>query len=130
MSPNRNRFGDGIRGEPHGAGRAAVTLQRNDRRGRWARRVSALALGAGLSGCAGPGFWDDVTSRDFHVKSMFSSSPPPMTVLRESTDGDARAKAMLAVKEPRANGGTEAEQDEIVKILTRAAISDQPLCRR
>src|SRR5438270_8175486 len=131
MSPNRSRFGDGIRGAPHGAGRAAVRLQRNDRGGRWGRRVSALALGAGLSGCAGPGFWDDVTSRDFHFKSMFASSPPPIAVLRESTDGDARAKAMLALKEPRANGGTEAQQDEAVQILTRAAVADpQPLCRR
>jgi HEAT repeat protein len=93
--------------------------------------LSALALGAGLAGCAGPNFWDDVTSRDFHFKSMFSSAPPPMTVLRESTDGDARARAMLALKEPRANGGTEAEQDEVVQLLTRTAITDpQPLCRR
>jgi hypothetical protein len=54
-----------------------------------------------------------------------------MTVLRDSTDGDARAKAMLALKEPRPNGGSEAEQDEVIQILTKSAISDpQPLCRR
>ena len=92
---------------------------------------SVLALAAGLTGCAGPNFWDDVTSRDFHFKSVFSSSPPPITVLRESTDGDARAKAMLAVKEPRVKGGTEADQEEVVQILTRTAITDpQPFCRR
>src|SRR5207248_1293734 len=55
----------------------------------------------------------------------------PMAVLRQSTDGDARAKAMLALKEPRASGGSEADQEEAVQILTRAAIADpQPLCRR
>jgi hypothetical protein len=93
--------------------------------------LSALALSAGLTGCAGPNFWDDVTSRDYHFKSIFSSSPPPIVVLRESTDGDARAKAMLALKEPQANGGTEADQEEVVQLLTRTAITDpQPLCRR
>jgi HEAT repeat protein len=94
-------------------------------------RLSALALSAGLAGCAGPGIWDDVTSREFHFKEMFKSAPPPMTVLRESHDGDTRAKAMLALKEPRTQGGSQAEQDEAVQILTKSAISDsQPLCRR
>jgi hypothetical protein len=108
-----------------------VTYQRNLRRRRWVGGLSALALSAGLTGCAGPNFWDDVTSRDFHFKSMFSNSPPPMTVLRESTDGDARSKAMLALREPRAHGGSEAEQEEAIQLLTRTAIADpQPLCRR
>ncbi|HEX4591775.1 MAG TPA: HEAT repeat domain-containing protein [Gemmataceae bacterium] len=106
-------------------------LQRKIRPGRWAGHLATLTLAAGLTGCAGPGFWDDVTSRDFHFKNMFSSSPPPMTVLRESSDGDARAKAMLALKEPRANGGSDSEQEEAIQLLTRIAISDpQPLCRR
>jgi hypothetical protein len=93
--------------------------------------LSALGLVSGLAGCAGPGFWDDVTSRDFHVKTMFASAPPPMTVLRTSTDGDARATAMLALKEPKPNGGTDGEQDEVMAMLTKAAVADpQPLCRR
>ena len=97
---------------------------------KWFSRLSAVALGAGLTGCAGPGFWDDVTSRDFHFKTMFASSPPPMTVLRESSDGDARAKAMRALKEPYRTGGPETQQDEVVQLLTTAATSDpQPLCR-
>ena len=106
-------------------------MQRSDFGGRWAGRLAVLALSAGLTGCAGPTFWDDVTSRDYKFKSMFSASPAPMTVLRESTDGDARAKAMQALKEPKVNGGTDAEQDEVVQLLTRTAIADsQPLCRR
>jgi HEAT repeat protein len=82
-----------------------------------------------LTGCAGPTLWDDVTSRDFKFKSVFSSTEP-MTVLRESTDGDARAKALTALKEPRTSGGGDAEQDEVMTILTRTAVGDpQPLCR-
>jgi HEAT repeat protein len=90
-----------------------------------------LILTAGVGGCAGPGFWDNVTSRDFHFNKMFASDPPPMTVLRTSNDGDARARAMIALKEPRTIGGSDAEQDEAVQILTKAAVADpQPLCRR
>jgi HEAT repeat protein len=61
---------------------------------------------------------------------MFNRAPDPMTVLRESTDGDARAKAMTALKEPRVTGGSEAEQEEVMRLLTAAATADsQPLCR-
>ena len=91
------------------------------------RPGAALAVCAGLGGCAG--VWDDVTSRDFHFKTMFNR-PDPLTVLRDSTDGDARAKAMAALKEPRRVGGSDADQDEALRILTAAATSDpQPLCR-
>ena len=80
-----------------------------------------------LSGCAN--FWDDVTSRDFQFKTLFVQ-PDPLQVLQTSNDGDHRAKALRALKEPIANGGTQADQDEAMKILTSAAISDkQPICR-
>lgn len=104
--------------------------RRHDRRGgRASRWAAGLAL-AGLAGCAGPNLWDDVTSRDFKFKAMFSASPDPMTVLRESSDGDARAKALAALKEPRANGRPDAEQEEAIQLLTRTAVTDpQPLCR-
>jgi hypothetical protein len=88
-------------------------------------------LAAGLTGCAGPGWWDTVSSREWHFKDAFKSDPPPMQVLRENKDGDARAKAILALKEPQATGGSLAEQEEVMQILTKAAIGDaQPLCRR
>jgi HEAT repeats/PBS lyase HEAT-like repeat len=95
----------------------------------WRISVTAIPVLAVLSitGCAG--FWDDVTSRDFKVKSLFVQ-PDPLLVLQTSTDGDARAKAMRALKEPISHGGTQADQDEIMKILTAAAVSDkQPICR-
>jgi hypothetical protein len=38
---------------------------------------------------------------------------------------------MISLKEPKTNGGTDAEQDEAIAILTKAAVADpQPLCRR
>lgn len=87
----------------------------------------AASFAAGASGCATA--WDDVTSRDFHVRQLWERSDPA-TVLRESTDGDARAKAIRAMKEPRANGGSDVEQDRVMEILAQSAVGDpQPLVR-
>jgi hypothetical protein len=73
--------------------------------------------------------WDDVTSRTFRVSSIWERNDP-MTVLHESTDGDDRAKALRALKEPRANGGNDVEQDRVLQVLSQSAVSDpQPLCR-
>jgi hypothetical protein len=122
----------GGRGAPRGAGRSAVTRRLDERRGALARRLAgggaAWLVCIGLGGCANT--WDDVTSRDFHFRTMFNHAPEPLTVLHESTDGDARAKAMRALKEPLRNGGGQSEQDEVVRLLTAAAAGDpQPLCR-
>src|SRR5262245_40355988 len=85
------------------------------------RPIWLAAACAGFAGCAG--FWDDVTSREFSVKSVFVS-PDPMVVLKESTDGDARAKALRQLKEPRQHGGTQADQDQALQLLTTAAVSE------
>jgi HEAT repeat protein len=53
----------------------------------------------------------------------------PLVVLRDSTDGDKRARAFRALKEPLANGGSQQEQDVVVKILAKAATSEKSLCR-
>jgi hypothetical protein len=92
------------------------------------RRLGLLTcLIAGVPGCTTT--WDDVTSRNFHVRSIWETSDP-MTVLHDSTDGDERAKALRALKEPRANGGNDAEQERVIQVLTQAAVNDpQPLCR-
>jgi HEAT repeat protein len=101
---------------------------RRNRRGfaaRFYRLPFALCLCCG--GCAG--FWDDVTSRDFSWSGMFTK-PNPLVVLRDSSDGDQRAKALAALREPKQFGGMDADQDAIVKILvTAAATEKQPLCR-
>jgi hypothetical protein len=94
-------------------------------------RWRVLAVGGGLavaaSGCAH--FVDEVTSHDFHVKNLFRRQDP-MTVLRTSTDGDARADAMHHLKEPLKHNGGQTQQDEAVQILTEAATTDpRPICR-
>ena len=87
----------------------------------------AGAVGLGLAGCAG--FWDDVTSRDFNVQAFFQK-PNPFLVLKESNDGDLRAKALRALQEPKQHGGTDADQEAVVQILVTASAGErQALCR-
>jgi hypothetical protein len=81
-----------------------------------------------MSGCAG--FLDDITSRDFKFKDLFKPPPDPLWVIRNSSDGDKKSKALRSLKEPLQNGGTQQQQDVIVKLLVQSALSDpQPLCR-
>lgn len=88
---------------------------------------SALAACA-LCGCAG--FWDDITSREFKFKDIFRPAPDPLWVIRNSSDGDKKSKALLSLKEPLQHGGSPQEQDVVVKLLVQAATNDsQPLCR-
>ncbi len=87
---------------------------------------AALAAGS-LSGCAY--FWDDVTSRDFHLGEFFRS-PNPYLVLRDSDDGNRRARALRSLEEPKQHGGSDQDQEAVVRILTAAATTErQPLCR-
>jgi HEAT repeat protein len=96
--------------------------------GRWASQLIGAAL-ASLSLCGCAGFWDKVTSRDFEMSMLFKD-PNPFVVLRDSTDGDQRARALRALHEPAQNGATSEDQEAVIKILTTAATSDrQPLCR-
>jgi hypothetical protein len=87
---------------------------------RWRRLLAVAGLaGLSLSGCAVT--WDDVTCRDFKLADMWTKPPEPLTVLRDSKDGDKRAKAIRALKEPRRNGGSDQDQDTILAILAAAA---------
>jgi hypothetical protein len=91
--------------------------------------LALLALGClAHAGCAN--FWDEVTSRDFHFKDVFAQRPDPLWVVRNSPDGDKRAKALRALQEPLAHGGTAEQQEVVVPVLLYAAAKDtQPLCR-
>jgi hypothetical protein len=99
------------------------------RPGRWATRLAgALLAGSGLCGCAN--FWDDVTSRDFKVSSLWTARPAPLLVLRDSNDGDERARALRALTEPKQHGGSDQDQEMVLKVLTTAAVSEpHPWCR-
>jgi hypothetical protein len=75
---------------------------------------------AGLSLCGCATFWDDVTSRDRDYRALFIK-PDPLVVLRDSKDGDKRARAYLALKEPKPSGGTDREQDQVLELLAVAS---------
>jgi HEAT repeats/PBS lyase HEAT-like repeat len=103
--------------------------------GRQPARLAVRCLWLLPLACLGPGgcanFWDDVTARDFNFKTYFGAKPDPLVVLRDSTDGNQRAKALAALHEPEQLGGSVEEQDVVVKILVTAATQDrQPWCRR
>lgn len=85
-------------------------------------------IACALCGCAG--FWDEITSREFKFKDVFKPPPDPLWVIRNSSDGDKKSKALKSLKEPLQNGGSRQEQEVIVKLLIQSAVSDtQPLCR-
>jgi hypothetical protein len=67
-----------------------------------------------------------MTSRRFREKPYETTfgTEDPLTVLRQNPDGEAKVRAMRKLKEPAANGRPQAEQDEVVQILTDAATSD------
>ncbi len=90
---------------------------------RWQYRLAVFGLASlGLGGCAQ--FWDDVTSKD-HDVHLFTKGPDPKKVLAESKDGDKRGRAFQALTEPKANKGTDQEQDYIMEVLT-AAVKNEP----
>jgi hypothetical protein len=105
-----------------------VLNEGNRTAGRQAWRTLPLFLAPlALAGCAN--FWDEVTSKDFKIQALWSH-PDPIVVLRDSNDGDQRAKALRALHEPKQFGGTDQEQEEVLRILTAAAINErQPWCR-
>lgn len=90
--------------------------------------ASSGGLSLGLTGCATT--WDDITSREFRPKNWFKKADPPLVVLEKSQDGDKRAKAYAALKEPLSHGGTPEEQTRVIEVLSKGAMTDkQALCR-
>jgi hypothetical protein len=97
--------------------------------------VLALALAMAASGCVG--LIDQMTSRNYEsgtaswdgLQESFSRQDP-IEVIRTSRDGAKRGRALASLREPLQHGGTQAEQELYVKLLTDAATRDQePLCR-
>jgi hypothetical protein len=106
-------------------GRAPVRRHKPTTNGprRWlAGGLAAGLAGLGLCGCV---TWDDATCRDFHMKDFWAKPPDPLVVLKDSTDGDKRAKAFRALKEPKLNGGTDQDQDFVLTMLATAAVREK-----
>jgi hypothetical protein len=101
-------------------------------RRRWPRALltigAALPLGLAALGCGG-GIMDDIRNREFRFRDVFSQQDP-MSVLDTSTNGDERARAIRKLKEPLQSGGTQAQQDKVMDLLTESATKDnRPICR-
>jgi hypothetical protein len=86
-------------------------------------RILLPLLAISFTGCAST--WDNFSSRQY--RSDVASNPmrlfsdeDPMTVLRTSTDGHARAKAMLKLEQPN----SPQEANEALGYLSDAAIKD------
>ncbi len=87
--------------------------------------VACVVLASG--GCAR--FWDTVTSRNFRPKHLWERKDP-MEVIRNSEDGAERGRALAALKEPKANGGSKKDQDDFIQLMAASANHDrEPLCR-
>jgi hypothetical protein len=88
--------------------------------------LTALTALAG-SGCAS--FWDEAFSRERDLHGYFRP-PDPLVVIHDTTDGERRAKALSALREPLTHGGNQHDQDVYIEILTTAARTDRdPYCR-
>jgi hypothetical protein len=68
-------------------------------------------------------------SHDFTMSSMWTSKDP-LVVLRDSSDGNERHKALAALQEPQQHGGSQKDQETVMQILEMSAKGDQQaLCR-
>jgi hypothetical protein len=98
----------------------------------WPRHWWRGLFVSGACLCALPGcvnFWDDITNRNYSFTDHFKSEDP-LVVLRDSTDGHKRSRALQQLQEPTQHGGTNEEQELYIKILTKSAVEDRdPLCR-
>jgi HEAT repeat protein len=89
--------------------------------------LACVALALPVGGCAS--FWDEALSRERDLHGYFTP-PDPLIVIRDSTDGERRAKALASLREPAQRGGNPQDQEAYVQILTTAATTDRdPLCR-
>jgi HEAT repeat protein len=86
-----------------------------------------VAASAGLLGCAST--WEKFSSKKFKDRpfhTAFGAEEDPLHVLRTSPEGGERAAAMTRLKEPLRNGGSQAEQDEVVDAILGPAAANDP----
>ncbi|MFO0876762.1 MAG: HEAT repeat domain-containing protein [Gemmataceae bacterium] len=79
-----------------------------------------------LAGCSN---MDEFSWKKMNFE-VFREPENPVEIIRTSKDGNLRARALRALHEPLATGGTQEEQDAIINILTYSASHEsQPWCR-
>lgn len=85
---------------------------------------AAVAVLSGLTGCANT--WEAVSSQRFRDKPWETTfgREDPARVIRTSSDGEARARAMRALTESQVAALSEAERGEVFDHLTNAATQD------
>jgi HEAT repeat protein len=102
------------------------------------RTLPGAVLAVVLSGCAT--FVDDITAvspeggfwnnMQYRKELLLSRRRDPLEILATSRDGDLRARAYRALREPKACGGSEEEQAKVLHLLAEAARSEKDLvCR-
>jgi len=115
------------------AGEGWTMRRGNSGRRKWLRASLALGaatlLGFTAAGCQSGGIWDDIKNRDFRFRDLVNNQDP-LTVLETDSNGDARARAMRKLKEPLQNGGSQEQQDKVMRMLTEGATTDnRAVCR-
>jgi HEAT repeat protein len=95
--------------------------------GRYVCRLAVLLVALlGQTGCTG---WDEFSWRQMNF-DVFRDPKDPLDVIAHSTDGGARRRAILCVKEPLGTGGDQKDQDAVFTVLRYIAASDtQAPCR-
>ena len=82
-----------------------------------------------LAACGCVNFWDEVTSNNFDFKNLFFKEDP-LLVLRDSSDGHKRSKALGMLVEPPPDDANKELHEVQIKILTKSVLEDpNPLCR-
>src|SRR5262249_32603501 len=94
---------------------------------RFARIASVFIVFQACLGCAN--LWDQVTDHNFEISQLWNKANPYL-VLKDSSDGTMRARALRTLHEPSQNYGSLADQDTIVKILTAAAVTEHTAVAR
>jgi HEAT repeat protein len=114
----------------------AISEKESRRRGCHWPLVAGVAL-MSFAGCEH--FWDDITAHspqggfrnDMAFRwQLLTHKDEPLVVLRDSHDGDMRARAYRELQEPKLHGGSDQDQEAMLKILGTAAKSERsPVCR-
>lgn len=88
-----------------------------------ARLLSVLVVpwALAVSGC---GAWDDFRACDYSVRAYFKTEDP-LEVLKTSSDGTKRARALGELREPKQGSGNDEQHDLVVGLLIRSA-SEEP----